>query len=87
MRFCVPFCGRFVERRETIHVLKIDVTASSNELFRDGFLPISCRTVERRLPMFRLKVDVTARSKELPYDGSVSLCAVAKWSGVFPISV
>ena len=37
--------GPEVERRETIPVLKIDVTASFKEMFRDCRMPISGRDV------------------------------------------
>jgi hypothetical protein len=35
----MPIVGREVERRAPILVLKIDVTASSDEQFRDGRMP------------------------------------------------
>jgi hypothetical protein len=47
-----------VERRDLRVVLKIDVTVSNNELFRDGLALFYTREVEGRVTMVRLKVDV-----------------------------
>ena len=49
--------------------LKIDVTASSNELLRDALLPSTGRTVEWLAPILHLKVDVTSSCNELFRDG------------------
>ena len=38
-----------VDRRAPIHYLKIDVTVSSNELFRDGLMSSLGREVEREI--------------------------------------
>ena len=61
----MPFLDREVERCAPNLRLKIDVTASSNELLRDGSKPFFCRGVEWRPTILRLKIDVTASSKEL----------------------
>ena len=58
-----------MERRGPSKCLKIDVTASSNELLRDGLMPSGDREVERREPTLHLNMDVTARSNELFSDG------------------
>ena len=49
--------------------MKIEVTASSNQLRRDGRMPSSCRVVERCPTILCLKIDVTARCQELLRDG------------------
>jgi hypothetical protein len=65
--------GRDAYRRATILPLKIDVTASCNELLRDGLMPIIGREVEGGAPEPFLKIDVTAGSKELLRDGHMSV--------------
>jgi hypothetical protein len=70
----VLLTGREAYRRATIHPLKIDVTASCNELLRNGVMPFCDRDVEGGAPNTFLKVDVTARSKELLFcDGFIAL--------------
>jgi hypothetical protein len=54
--------GRDEERRVPIIVLKIQVTASFNELLCDGRMPIACRDVERRVPIRALVVDQRLRA-------------------------
>jgi hypothetical protein len=59
-------------------VLKIDVTARSNELCCDVLMPIRGRAVEWRFPrLLCLKIDVTARSNEQFRDGHVPFCGRA----------
>jgi hypothetical protein len=63
-----------VESRSPTVLLKIDVTARSNELLRDGRMPIVGRVVERRAPFIVLKIDVTALCNELFRDGILPIC-------------
>ena len=58
----MPLTSRVVERRATVLSLKIDVTASKNELFRDGRMPILGRAVERREPIRVLVLDEGLRA-------------------------
>ena len=66
-----PKLGGEVERSGPIISLKIDVTASFNELLRDGLVPLTGREVERSGPILVLIIDVTARSKEPLRDGRI----------------
>jgi len=50
--------------------LKIDVTASCDEQFRDDPMPTSGREVERR-PVLRLQIEVTSSFNELLRDGRI----------------
>jgi hypothetical protein len=49
-----------VERHAPVIILKVDVTASCNQLLRDDRLPLTGCDVERRAPILVLKIDVTA---------------------------
>jgi hypothetical protein len=58
----MPVSGSDVERRDPIIVLQIDVTARSNELFRDGRMPVKGREMQRRAPIRVLVVDEGLRA-------------------------
>jgi len=60
-----------VDRRVPILVRKINVTASFNELLRDGLMPIFGRAVERAAPILRLNINVTASFNQLLRHGSM----------------
>jgi hypothetical protein len=62
------------ERREPILILKIDVTASRNQLLSDVSMPILGRGPERRDPILVLKINVTASVNQLLRDGSMPIC-------------
>jgi hypothetical protein len=58
----VALTGREEERHEPIVFLKIHVTATCNELLRDGLKPINGRDVERCGPTRALVVDEGLRA-------------------------
>ncbi len=59
MERCVPI----------LVLLKIDVTASSNEMFRNGLIGISGRKVDRGAPILLLVIDVTTSRVTEPAAG------------------
>jgi hypothetical protein len=65
----MPLALSKLQRSGPIIILEVDVTARSNELFRDIITPSSGSEVERRAPILHLKVDATARSNQLFRDG------------------
>jgi hypothetical protein len=61
-----PISGRHVERRAPIISLKVNVTASSNELLRHDRMPTSCPNLPlEAAPILRPKINVIASFKEL----------------------
>ena len=64
-----------MERCVPILLLKINVTASFNQLLRDGRMPLTGRDVEWRDPILCLKIYVTSSFNQLLRDGSMpTLC-------------
>jgi len=70
----VPLSLSILQRSSAIISLEVDVTARSNELPRDGRMPICGRDVERRVPFLVLKIDVTASCNELFSDVVKPFC-------------
>jgi hypothetical protein len=66
-----------VEGSAPKHGLKINVTASVNQLLRDGSMPICGSDEERRAPIPFLKINVTASVNQLLRDGSMPICGRA----------
>ena len=65
----MSFLGRHTERCVPILHLKIDVTGSLKELFRDDIIPLTCREVGRCTPILLLKIDVTSSFNEILREG------------------
>ena len=61
-----PLLGGDVPRRGTIHLLKIYVTVSLNQLLSDRSMPIVCCAVQRRCPTLVLGVDQRQRACRRP---------------------
>ena len=56
-------------------VLNFDVTASFNELFRDGLVSLNHCHEERRTPILFLKINVAASFNQLLRDRQLSFTA------------
>ncbi len=76
----IPLTSRVVDRCPPILRLKIDVTTRSNELLRDGSMPIDGRDVERCVPMRFLVVDEGLRA--LRRQQRANLCCVTITRGL-----
>jgi len=84
----MPFEGRGQERRVPVLCLKINVTASFNQLLRDGRMPMKGLDVERRGPTVVLKIDVSTFFEEQYRDGGIPSCnRLVKRGGVIRVLV
>jgi hypothetical protein len=79
---CVPYqrgdCGvpkalSSLQRSFTSLRLEFNITASFNQLLRDGRIPFMGRDDERRGPVVCLKIQVTASLNQLFRDGRMSI--------------